>query len=417
LLVVLLSASGQLHVVSAESETCDARDDDADEREGAGARESIRSGDERRPEPPPGFRAPRHVHGFRPPIYLPLLCAEEARRAAREVHALREHWDVQSANSTTSSYVASQDLSRIVPQQRDLSWYTLGPAGAYSASPGKNEFYRRRVAVVAPLLRERLGFVYDAVQRRLSEHLNETVAWKEDCGVPGLHIHPADLALERGVDLATLYMPPHTDMLHNSQRWPAWVEVNAPPHHTIAATVALQLPRTALTGLRIYPFYQDPFARRWVADNGSAIGGDLEPAFSEAIDAGGGTPSHAYFQRLIADGHFKLQPYATGGLSVHSGESYHSIMYVGALEKGDFRITLQIHGMWTVRPLARSRLVLSRLSNYFSHSLLLYLLQHTRGSSGSCSGEARWGGWKGEAAGAEPSVTHCYGGVESSLYA
>ena len=114
----------------------------------------------------------------------------------------------------------------------------------------QDAYYGRQVGVVAPLLRARLGFVYDAVLARLSAHLNETVAWKADCGVPGLHIYPVGLAAETGANIQEMYTPPHTDGLHTGKRWPPWVEVNALPHYTISATVAVQLPaKVNATGL------------------------------------------------------------------------------------------------------------------------------------------------------------------------
>ena len=350
LLLVLLSASRQQlgRAEGEESETCDARGDD-DAEDDADDDEHIKSDNTevRRPDPPPGFRPPRRVHGFHPPIDLPLLSAAEAGRAAAEVHALREHWDkhVPGSDGTT------KDMP--IPEvQKTLYWYTLGPASAYGMDA--DAYYGRQVGVVAPLLRARLGFVYDAVLARLSAHLNETVAWKADCGVPGLHIYPVGLTAESGVNIQELYTPPHTDGLHLGKNWPPWVEVNEPPHYTISATVAVQLPaKVNATGLRTYPFYWNPFAKRFVTHNDTSIAGDadsdLQPEFSAALKGGGGKLPHAYFMKLNADSVYNVHRYKTGGLSVHSGDEYHCIHYPSPAEtaKGDWRITLQVHGMWT----------------------------------------------------------------------
>ena len=348
LLVLLSSSRHQLgRAESEENETCDIRgDDDADDADDEHAHIDADNTEVRRPDPPPGFRPPRRVHGFHPPIALPLLSVAEAGRAAAEVHALREHWIKQVPGSDGPSKAMSAEA------QRSLYWYTLGPASAYGME--QDAYYGRQVGVVAPLLRARLGFVYDAVLARLSAHLNETVAWKADCGVPGLHIYPVGLAAETGANIQEMYTPPHTDGLHTGKRWPPWVEVNALPHYTISATVAVQLPaKVNATGLRTYPFYWNPFAERFVTHNDTPIAGnadsDLWPEFSAALKGGGGKLPHAYFMKLNADGAFNVHHYKTGGLSVHSGDEYHCIHYPGPTEtaKGDWRITLQVHGMWT----------------------------------------------------------------------
>lgn len=227
------------------------------------------------------------------------LDADECRRAADLVHALRPHWE---------------------PRLPDAPFFTLGAASYMDATPAARRMqYYEKAARLNPILDENFGWLYSRLTRLLEERLGGTCAVEPRAARPGFHVFlPVPLFQS---SLASI----HVDLQYELLDWRDHPQPDF--ENPMSFTASIVLPRGG-GGLHTWDV-------PWETVRGL---------------------SRQAIEQLVSSSPPELRRYTPGGIVLHSGHTVHQIAPLPRIEPGDMRdarITLQGHavrsdGTWWV---------------------------------------------------------------------
>jgi hypothetical protein len=221
-----------------------------------------------------------------------LLDADECRRAADAVHALRPYWEAR------------------LP---DAPFFTLGAASYLDAAKPatRTVLYYEKAARLNPVLDENFGWLYARLVEALEERLAGRCAFEPRAARPGFHVF-LPFPLFR-FSVASI----HVDLQYELLDWTGHPEPDF--ENPVSFTVTVVLPRGG-GGLHTWDV---PY---------------------EAVRS----LSRSEIARRFSPVPPRLRPYLPGGLVLHSGHTLHQIAPLPPPEPGeprDARITLQGHAV------------------------------------------------------------------------
>lgn len=251
--------------------------------------------------------ATRAVPGWRATMLrnIDLLDEGECLTVRGEVEALREQW---------------------VRRHERLPFFTLGASNYFDIAYNPELPYYRMAARLNPVLRERLGWLYERLAERLGEALGIPVEYPPPLALPGFHIfhaHPEfgefgalmhRAWFESRADPAVVASPIHCD---TPQHVVDWSGVGEPDlRYPVSFTLAVALPADG-AGMRVWDVRIEQTAH-----------------LPESL-AGG----------FLARRTPRLHRYRVGAFALHSGLFYHQVDSMRDMRPDDVRITLQGHGV------------------------------------------------------------------------
>ncbi len=217
---------------------------------------------------------------------IPLLASPECAAVRDEVLTLRDLW---------------------VQRHPQLPFFTLG-APSYLDAVEDATAYRDRTARTTPVLRARLGWLYERLRRRLAAELGEPAHYDDERSLPGFHVfvcHPAFRTVPASV---------HVDRQFAHLDWAG--HAGADFAHPLSFTLPIVLPALG-AGLRVW---------------------DVHVGVGER-------PSAAELREWMAQSSPTVHSYTRGRLVLHSGNQVHQIEPQRAADDTGERITLQGHAI------------------------------------------------------------------------
>jgi hypothetical protein len=233
------------------------------------------------------------------------LTSDECADARNTLHELRQHW---------------------IQRHPTAPFFTLGASNYFDIAFNPMLPYYRFAALFNPVMRDRLGWLYERVADRLARHLGERVSYREGLALPGFHILLADKSFETAQDLTHLEWfkakgkadivgnAIHCDTAHKVVNWGTGEGIDFA--HPISITLSIALPGSG-AGLNYWDFGQEKTE---------------------------GMPQKDLRELLLGSEKHYL-PYRVGAIVVHSGLRYHQMAPMRELVATDERITLQGHGL------------------------------------------------------------------------
>jgi hypothetical protein len=176
--------------------------------------------------------------------------------------------------------------------------------------------YRKKARRLNPILKERLGWLYDRVAEKLATALAAPVSYPEDLALPGFHIYRKPIREKRlivgGISLPGVSR--HFDMQWKKINWgdPEKINFTLP----LSFTLPVALPERG-AGLNVWNIHHEDCT-------------GLAPAERQQLERSGTKIYH---------------PYSLGRAVLHSGLQMHQIAPTKEFGPGDERITLQGHGI------------------------------------------------------------------------
>jgi hypothetical protein len=221
-----------------------------------------------------------------------LLDADECRRAADAIQALRPYWE---------------------PRLPDAPFFTLGAASYLDAAKPatRTALYYEKAARLNPVLDENFDWLYARLLGALEERLAGRCAFEPRAARPGFHVF-LPFPLFR-LSVASI----HVDLQYELLDWSGHSDPDF--ENPVSFTVSVVLPRGG-GGLHTWDVPYEAvrsLSRQEIARRFSPV-----------------PPRH--------------RPYVPGGLVLHSGHTLHQIAPLpptGAGDPGDARITLQGHAV------------------------------------------------------------------------
>lgn len=211
-----------------------------------------------------------------------VLRFQECDTTRDRVFALREQWTQRSEAG---------------------SFFTLG-AAAYLDAPEHRETYLRAAMAINPVLRGNFDWLYERVRRGFEEVLGQSVAYDDECALPGFHIF-----VFQGEDQSR---DKPSSRAHFDMQW-MHAMPGCQPEETLSFTLLVEEP-----------------------SGGSSM--EIWPAHSNAVPAGFNALLHAstYPSRIVR--------YSRGYMVVHDGLLLHAIGRASIAAPSGHRITFQGHG-------------------------------------------------------------------------
>ncbi len=240
-----------------------------------------------------------------PVVEIEVLSADECARVRSSLQEMREHW---------------------IQRHPVAPFYTLGASNYFDIAYNPLLPYYRMAARFNPIMRERLGWLYDRVAEKLSQHFSAPVTYRENLALPGFHIFLSHQSFEHPQNLTHMEWfrakgkadvvanPIHCDTAHKVVDWSGAEAIDF--DNPISITLPIALPRTG-AGLNVWDF-------------------GLER--SEGL-------SQSELHELLNTSDTLLHSYQLGSLATHSGLRYHQVAAMNDLQPDDERITLQGHGV------------------------------------------------------------------------
>jgi hypothetical protein len=215
--------------------------------------------------------------------YVDVLTAAECAEIRAAVHELTRHW---------------------ARDRLGFASYKLLPFVRKGVGGAGRLLYRWNARRLNPILRARLGWMYDKVADRLAEALGAPTCYPDELALPGFHIFVEPIR-----DKAI-----HFDGQHRHLSWGKAGTVDL--EHPLSFTLAIALPRSG-AGLKLWDIFRE-----------------------ECRDM-----PEAQRQELQRTRQVTIVPYRLGKMVCHSGYRMHQIADSSGFEPGDERITLQGHGI------------------------------------------------------------------------
>lgn len=217
-----------------------------------------------------------------------VLTADQAARAADQVHALRAYW---------------------VQRHATQPFFTLGTAAYLDARDGQFARYEAMVRGSNAMLREHFGWLLDRFRECVSEQVGEEVVFDARLALPGFHIFLFDEAFRRsGASVHYDKQYEHID----------WSRIGTPDTDVqLSLTLSIRLPAGG-GGLLVWNINRIAIEKMAVEDR----------------------IVHSRANRVAT-----FEPYAVGTCAIHSGHQLHQIGPASHLRPGDERITLQAHAL------------------------------------------------------------------------
>ncbi len=204
-----------------------------------------------------------------------------------EVFALRRWWTLRSSPD----------------------FHTLGCA-LYQDGPRSSPFFRERVAASNALLRDRFGPALEVLRAFVAGQVGEPVYWRADLPLPGFHIFGAQsLTVDRSEAAGHFDMQFEFAGYESTSRMPV-----------LSVTVPLQIPQGGAS-LDYWPVGWEEFTDLCQREGLDSVQG-IQQAY----------PAHTVW-------------YVEGRPCVQRGLPLHRIGASRSIGEGDYRITLQCHGV------------------------------------------------------------------------
>ena len=233
------------------------------------------------------------------------LAAERRRPYLDDLGDEEPYVDVLSEPECAEVRAAVHGLTRHLARDRiGFASYKLKPFDKYRIAGIGRLLYHWNARRLNPVLRARLGWMYDRIERRLAEALAAPTCYPADLALPGFHVFSRPI-LEKSI---------HFDEQHRQLDWGKSGHVDL--DHPLSFTLAIALP-AAGAGLNL-----------WDVDRNECRG--LSAAEREELRRS---------RRKI------VVPYRVGKMVCHSGYRLHQIADAADFAPGDERITLQGHGI------------------------------------------------------------------------
>ncbi|HLX03775.1 MAG TPA: hypothetical protein VKS80_16840 [Trinickia sp.] len=241
---------------------------------------------------------------------LPLVTAELGAALAERVLDLEAFW---------------------LPRHERLPFHTLGATNYYDITANPARPYEHLARQYNALLLDCFADLYGTLVATLGEHLRQPASWLAGAALPGFHIFGAHREFAARAEHDVLHgdwftrrdgagfpgNPIHVDTAHRALGVVGLIgdrSADDPP--TLSFTLPLCLPREG-AGMKLWPLGLDALAHLDRA-------GQLERLGTSAT-------------RFVA--------YRAGTLFLHSGTCFHQARGL-PVTPGDYRITLQGHGVW-----------------------------------------------------------------------
>jgi len=188
-----------------------------------------------------------------------------------------------------------------------LPFFTLG-APSYLDAVDDVAAYRDQTSRTTPVLRARLGWLYERLRRGLAAELGQSAHYDDERSLPGFHVffcHPAFRKVPASV---------HVDRQFERLDWSA--HAGADFLHPLSFTLPIALPALG-AGLRVW----------------------------EVLVGVGEHPSPAELRERMAQSSPEVHSYTLGRLVLHSGNQVHQIEPQRAADDTGERMTLQGHAI------------------------------------------------------------------------
>jgi hypothetical protein len=215
--------------------------------------------------------------------YIDVLTEDECARVRSVVHEMKKHWARDRLG------FAAYKLKPFVDRR-------IGAIGRL--------LYYLSAKRLNPMLRTKLGWMYDRIEERLAVALGAPTCYPSDLALPGFHVFVQPIR-----DKAI-----HFDGQHRHLNWGRAGAVDL--EHPLSFTLAIALPRSG-AGLNLWDITQ-PECRGLSSDQR---------------------------KQLMRSRHKVFIPYRLGKMVCHSGYGMHQIADSMDFVPGDERITLQGHGI------------------------------------------------------------------------
>jgi hypothetical protein len=196
--------------------------------------------------------------------------------------------------------------------------YTLGAASYLDHSNANPSFYYAKARLFNPILRQRLGWLYERLEATLASHLEEPVAYAEALGLPGFNIYLGEKMAEGPAGrMGPRRGPSHP---HYDQQG-ILPDCDRSEPGNLPKQVSFTLPMVLPTG-----------------------GGGLNVWDLHAAETAG--MPDATIRECLESRRRRNYPYCVGRLVLQSGLYYHQVAGVERMRAPDRRITLQGHGLF-----------------------------------------------------------------------
>jgi hypothetical protein len=235
-----------------------------------------------------------------------VVTEEECVTIRKTLEDLREHW---------------------ISRHPVAPFYTLGASNYFDLAYNPELPYYRMAQRYNPILRDRLGWIYDRLVAVLSAELQAPVEFRDSLALPGFHIflahpafeHPRNLMhrdwFKARYDPDAVSNPIHCDTPHLLFNWGTSYE-GVDFKHPISFTLAISLPQAG-AGMHVWDLHRDE---------------TLELTQPEVL-------------ALLDSREKQLYRYQVGSMALHSGFYYHQVAPFQSVQPTDARITLQGHGI------------------------------------------------------------------------